>query len=145
MASTALLLLIIALIVTQIAARNFWNAGLPRAEEISRYAGVLMVYFTAPVLALHGLHVAVDAFTNMLPRLPRMVCALLAEASIFAFASITLWGGWIYLERAWKFKTPALGIRNIWLYGPIMLSLALLAVIAAWRIAAALCSTKASQ
>lgn len=144
-ASTALLLLIIALIVAQIVARNFWNVGLPRAEEISRYAGVLMVYFTAPVLALHGLHVAVDAFTNMLPRLPRLVCVLLAEVSVLAFAFATLWGGWMYLERAWKFKTPALGIRNIWLYGPIMLSLALLAVIAVWRIAAALRSTKASR
>lgn len=133
--STGLLLLIIMLIVAQIAARNIWNSGLPRAEEITRYSGVLAVYFTAPFLALHGQHVAVDVFTNMMPRLPRLVCNLLAEASVLAFAGLTMWGGWLYLERAWKFKTPALGIRNIWLYGPIMVAFALLCVIALWRIA----------
>ncbi|RDW13273.1 TRAP transporter small permease [Paracoccus thiocyanatus] len=134
--STGLLLLIIVLIVAQIAARNFWNMGLPRAEEISRYCGVLAVYFTAPLLALHGQHVAVDVFTAMMPRLPRLACNLLAETSVLAFAALTLWGGWLYLERAWKFKTPALGIRNIWLYGPIMASLLLLCAIALWRIVA---------
>ena len=55
--STGLLLLIVALIVAQIAARNIWSSGLPRAEEITRYAGVLAVYFTAPLLALLGQHV----------------------------------------------------------------------------------------
>lgn len=134
--STGLLLLIIALVVAQIAARNLWNAGLPRAEEITRYAGVLVVYFTAPLLALHGQHVAVDVFTNMMPRLPRLLCNLLAEISLLAFGVLTLWGGWLYLERAWKFKTPALGVHNIWLYGPIMASLLLLCVIALWRVAA---------
>nr|WP_111300325.1 TRAP transporter small permease subunit [Paracoccus saliphilus] len=134
--STALLLLIVTLIVAQIVARNFWNIGLPRAEEISRYAGVLMVYLTVPLLSLHGLHVAVDAFTGAMPRLPRLACATLAEASVLAFAALTLWGGWLYLERAWKFKTPALGIRNIWLYAPIMLSLVLLIAVAGWRITA---------
>ena len=140
--STGLLLLIVALVVAQIAARNIWSAGLPRAEEITRYAGVLVVYFTAPLLALHGQHVAVDVFTNMMPRLPRLICNLLAEISLLAFGVLTLWGGWLYLERAWKFKTPALGVRNIWLYGPIMASLLLLCVIALWRIAATIKENK---
>jgi TRAP-type transport system small permease protein len=142
--STGLLLLIVALIVAQIAARNIWSSGLPRAEEITRYAGVLAVYFTAPLLALHGQHVAVDVFANMMPRLPRLICNLLAEASVLAFSALTLWGGWLYLERAWKFKTPALGVRNIWLYGPIMASLLLLCVIALWRMAATIKETRAA-
>lgn len=132
--STGLLLLIVALIVAQVVARNIWSTGLPRAEEISRYAGVLAVYFTAPLLALHGLHVAVDVFTGALPRVPRLICAILAEASVLAFAVLTIWGGWLYLDRAWKFRTPALGVQNIWLYAPIMASLVLLATIAFWRI-----------
>jgi TRAP-type C4-dicarboxylate transport system permease small subunit len=141
--STGLILLIVALIVAQIAARNIWNMGLPRAEEITRYAGVLAVYFTAPLLALQGQHVAVDVFTSMLPRLPRLACAVLAELSVLAFASLTIWGGWLYLQRAWKFKTPAMGIKNIWLYAPIMFCFLLLAVIAIWRIMALIRTEKA--
>lgn len=141
--STALMLLIIALIVAQVVARNFWNMGLPRAEEISRYAGVLAVYFTAPLLALRGQHVAVDVFTNALPRMPKLICFVLAELSVLAFSALTLWGGWLYLKRAWKFKTPALGIQNIWLFGPVMLCFALLIVIAIWRIGAVLRAERA--
>lgn len=142
--ATFLLLLIIVLIVAQVVARNLWNVGLPWAEELSRFAGVFAVYFTAPLLALHGQHVAVDVFTNLMPRLPRTLCAIFAELSVLAFAALTLWGGWLYLQRAWKFKTPALGMQNIWLFGPVMLCFALLAVIATWRISALLRAERAA-
>ncbi|GGH44500.1 TRAP transporter small permease subunit [Frigidibacter albus] len=143
--ATGLLLLIIALIVAQVLARNLWNTGLPRAEEISRLAGVLAVYCTAPLLALHGQHVAVDVFTNLMPRTPRLACFVLAELSMLAFAALTIWGGWLYLDRAWKFRTPALGMQNIWLFGPVLLCIALLIVIALWRILAVLRAERAPR
>ena len=89
-------------------------------------------------LALQGQHFAVDVFTNLMPRLPRLICFVLAELSTFAFSLLTLWGGWLYLQRAWKFKTPALGLQNIWLFGPVLICFALMAVIALWRIFAVL-------
>ena len=136
--ATGLLLLIVALIIAQVAARNLWNTGLPRAEELSRLAGVLAVYCTAPLLALNGQHVAVDVFTNMMPRVSKLVCFVLAELSMLIFAALTIWGGWFYLERAWKFRTPALGLQNIWLFAPVLLCFAFLIIIAAWRIFAVL-------
>lgn len=132
--ATGLMLLIVVLIVAQIAARNFWNIGLPRAEELSRLAGVLCVYLTAPVLALRGHHVAVDVFVNLLPAMPRRLCRILAELSVIAFAGLSIWGGYLYLLRAWRFRTPALGMQNIWFHGPVLICLALLIVMAAWRI-----------
>ncbi|MDS9469067.1 TRAP transporter small permease subunit [Paracoccus sp. MBLB3053] len=134
MLTTGLMLLILALLVAQVAARNIWQVGLPRAEEISRLAGVLAVYLTAPVLALRGQHVAVDVFTGIMPRLPKLICRILAELSTLAFSVLSVWGGWLYLQRAWKFKTPALGLQNIWLFTPVMIALALLAVISVWRL-----------
>lgn len=143
--ATGLLLLIVALIVAQVAARNLWNTGLPRAEEIARFAGVLAVYFTAPLLALHGQHVAVDVFTNMMARAPRLVCFVLAEVSMAAFSLLTVWGGWLYLQRGWKFRTPALGLQNIWLFAPVILCFALLVLISLWRIQAVLRAERAQE
>lgn len=134
--ATGLILLIVASIIAQVVARNVWNTGLPRAEELARFAGVFAVYFTAPVLALRGQHVAVDVFTGLLPNAPRLGCAILAELSMLVFAALTIWGGWLYLQRAWKFTTPGLGVQNIWVFGPVLVCLGLLVVIAAWRIAA---------
>lgn len=136
MLSTGLILLIVSSIIAQVIARNIWSTGLPRAEEMARFAGVFAVYFTAPVLALRGQHVAVDVFTNLMPQAPRMLCAMLAELSMLGFAALTIWGGWLYLQRAWKFTTPGLGVQNIWVFGPVLISLGLLIVIAVWRIIA---------
>lgn len=132
--ATGLMLLIVALIVAQIAARNFWNIGLPKAEEATRLAGILTVYLTAPLLALKGQHVAVDIFVNIMPRLPKLVCHILAELSIAAFSMLSVYAGWLYLQRAWKFKTPALGLQNIWLFTPIIACFCLLTIISLWRI-----------
>ncbi|WP_336461413.1 TRAP transporter small permease [Frigidibacter sp. MR17.24] len=143
--ATGLVLLIVVLILAQIVARNLWNLGLPRAEELSRLAGILAVYMTAPMLALHGQHVAVDAFTGLMPRLPRLACAILAEAATLGFSLMTLWGGWLYLRRAWKFRTSALGMQNIWYFGPVMLCFALIVAIAGWRIAAAARAGRAAR
>lgn len=142
--ATALLLLIVALVVAQVAARNLWNIGLPRAEEVSRLAGVLAVYLTAPVLAIHGHHVAVDVFSNLMPRLPRIACRILAELSVMAFALLSVWGGWMYLQRAWKFRTPALGLPNIVLFAPVVACFVLLAGVALWRIGAILRAERAA-
>lgn len=141
--ATGLMLLIVGLIVAQILARNFWNLGLPRAEEISRLAGVLCVYLTAPVLALRGHHVAVDVFVELMPPLPQRFCLIFAELSVIAFAALSIWGGYLYLFRAWKFRTPALGMQNIWLYAPILLCFGLLIVMAVWRIRAILTHERA--
>lgn len=141
--ATGLMLLIVGLIVAQILARNIWNVGLPRAEEISRLAGVLCVYLTAPVLALRGHHVAVDVFVDLMPPLPQRLCLILAELSVITFAALSIWGGYLYLFRAWKFRTPALGMQNIWFYAPILLCLGLLIVMAAWRIRAILKNERA--
>lgn len=133
--ATALMLLIVLLLVAQVFARNVWNIGLPRAEEITRLAGVLTVYLVAPVLALKGQHVAVDVFVNLMPRVPQRICLALAELSIVAFSAVSIWGGWLYLQRAWKFTTPALGLPNLYLFAPIMACFTMLIIISLWRVA----------
>ncbi|MET0169724.1 MAG: TRAP transporter small permease subunit, partial [Aliihoeflea sp.] len=110
-----------------------------------RLAGVLVVYTTAPVLALRGQHVAVDVFINLLPRLPRTVCLVIAELSVMLFSALTVYGGWLYLQRAWKFKTAALGLPNIYLYAPIMACFVLLFIISAWRVATIVRTERAMQ
>lgn len=132
--ATGLMLVIVVLLVAQIAARNFWNIGLPKAEEATRLAGILTVYLTAPLLALKGQHVAVDIFVNIMPRLPKLVCHILAELSVAAFSILSIYAGWLYLQRAWKFKTPAIGLQNFWLFSPIVACFCLLVIISLWRI-----------
>jgi C4-dicarboxylate transporter DctQ subunit len=53
------LALLSGLIVLQVGARNFFDMGMPWADELARYCGVALVYLCVPILAMRGQHVAV--------------------------------------------------------------------------------------
>ncbi|PMR77335.1 TRAP transporter small permease [Billgrantia endophytica] len=129
-----LLVLIAVLIVTQVVARNLFSTGLPRVDEAARFAGIAMVYFTAPFLLLRGQHVAVTLLVELLPRLGRRLCLVVAELATLGFCILTLYGFYRFLLRAGRFVTPAMGMPNLWFYMPALVGLAILAVVAAYRL-----------
>jgi hypothetical protein len=59
-----LLAVMTAFIVVQVTARNVFDAGLPWAEELARYAGLGVVYLAAPLLLLNGKHIKVDMLVD---------------------------------------------------------------------------------
>jgi TRAP-type C4-dicarboxylate transport system permease small subunit len=127
-----------ALIVTQVAGRNLFDLGMPWADELSRFCGVALVFLGIPLLALRGLHVAVDMIPQMLPPAGRRFCAIAAELMVLAFAAMALWALWAFLGRAWKFATPTLGIPNWIYYAPAAIGFALLLAITIARLIALL-------
>lgn len=117
-----------AFIVIQVSARNVFNAGLPWAEELARYAGLGVVYLTVPLLLLQDKHIKVDIFLLRARGATARALAIANEVLVLAFCVLFLFGGWRFLQRAAQFSTAALGIPN-WLYylpaavGMIMLTL----------------------
>ena len=55
------------LVVLQVIAREIFVVGLPWADEMSRWAGLGVIFLVVPLIALHGAHVRVDMFLNLLP------------------------------------------------------------------------------
>lgn len=126
------------LILVQIVGREFFNAGLPWADELARFAGLAMVFLVVPVLLQHGMHVRVDYFLGKLgPRAQKRV-ELANEIATLAFCVLFVWAAYWFMQRAGRFSTPAVGIPNLVYYLPAMLGMALTLLVAIRRVARAL-------
>jgi TRAP-type transport system small permease protein len=133
-----LLAVMTAFIVVQVTARNVFDLGLPWAEELARYAGLGVVYLALPLLLRDDKHIKVDLLLLKLRGGAARALRLVNELIVLAFALVFLWGGWLFLQRAARFSTAALGIPNWLYYLPAAIGLLLFALVALQRVGSAL-------
>ncbi|WP_305970372.1 MULTISPECIES: TRAP transporter small permease [unclassified Mameliella] len=124
-----LLVLMAVLVVTQVAARNFYDLGLPWADELARFSGIGLVFLSVPCLAGRHVLVSVSMLPDASPPGARKVMHLIGDIATLGFAALMLWSFAEFLPRAGKFLTPAMRVPN-WVYYSLALtgSLFLLAV-----------------
>lgn len=88
------LLLLLALTLLQILARNLFDSGIADADALTRYLVLYVTFFGAAVAVERNKHIRIDAATALLSRravqqlyrplqaIAALVCALLAHAAI---------------------------------------------------------------
>lgn len=114
------------LILLQVVAREVFSAGIPWADELSRWLGFWVIFLVVPILMARDEHVKVDFFiARLAPPLRRLVMAG-NEVLGVVFCAAFLIAGWMFMQRAWRFSTPAMGWPNLVWYAPAMLGMALL-------------------
>jgi TRAP-type C4-dicarboxylate transport system permease small subunit len=128
---------ITALILVQVVAREAFAAGLPWADELARYLGFCVIFLVVPILLANDEHVKVDLFLNMLPPGARRAVGVANEVLTVVFCALFLYAGWLFMQRAWKFASPAIGIPNLVWYLPAMIGMTLLLLVAIRRAVAA--------
>jgi TRAP-type C4-dicarboxylate transport system permease small subunit len=126
----ALLALIALLVISQVAARNFFNAGLPWADELARFCSIALVNLTVPLLLLRREMVAVTLVPDMLSGRHRRWQQLVVDLCVVSFGGLMLYGFVTFLPRAGKFTQPATGMPNYVFYAPAMIGCVLLTLIA---------------
>lgn len=137
-ASMFLLALIAVLVALQVIARNFFDLGLPWADELARFSGIGLVFLTVPSLAARQLMVSVSILPDSLGPSPRRALVLLGDIAMLGFMALMLWGFAAFLPRAGKFVTPAIGLPNWFYYSLALLGSLALTAIAITRILATL-------
>ncbi len=126
------------LVLLQIAGRDLFGSGWPWADELARYSGLGLVYLTIPLLLLNDRHVKVDLLSNRFTGKAAYVLHVFNEALIVLFFGLFFWGGWVFLQRAAKFSTPALGMPNWLFYLPAAIGMLLFGLVALRRLLCAL-------
>jgi len=126
------------LVLAQIAARDVFGVGAPWAEELARYCGLSLVYLALPLLLLNDKHIHVDMLVKRLHGLPQRVVLVANEAFTVLFCALFLWGGWVFMQRASKFSTPAIGMPNWLYYLPAFVGMLVFTLVALRRLSRAL-------
>ncbi|WP_205749193.1 TRAP transporter small permease [Desulfopila sp. IMCC35008] len=109
------------LIALQVASRNFFSIGLPWADELARFTGLGVVFFTVPLLQYRGRHIAVDIFSSKLKGIASVVLRCINEAAVLVFCILLLVSFAHFLQRAAHFSTPAMGMPNWLFYAPALI------------------------
>jgi TRAP-type C4-dicarboxylate transport system permease small subunit len=143
--AVAALIAITALIMVQIGAREIFNAGLSWADELARYAGLIVIFMGVPALSARDEHVKVDMFLNMMPASPRRFFGISNDLLMVLFCAMFAYAGWLFLQRAARFSTPALGMPNLIWYLPAIAGMLLMLLVAIDRAIAALASRRSDE
>jgi TRAP-type C4-dicarboxylate transport system permease small subunit len=129
------LLVMSSLVVLQVIARDGFHLGFAWADELARYSGLIIVYLTAPILLFQNKHILVDMAINYLPGRWRAAIDCLIEALMIVFCLLFLWSGWLFIQRAGRFSTPALEMPNLIFYAPVLFGMVLLCAASIVRLA----------
>jgi len=105
----------------QVASRNLFDIGLPWADELARFTGLALVFFTIPLLQCRGRHIAVDMFTNRFTGLFKKILNGINEVLVLSFLVILLYAFYAFFKRAAFFSTPATGMPNWLFYSPALI------------------------
>ncbi len=89
----ALFVLIFALVLAQVVFRYVFNDPLVWSEELARLAFVWVAMLTWGLGSRRRSHIAVTFIPDMLPRVPRLLLAMLVQALIILFCAILAWHG----------------------------------------------------
>jgi TRAP-type C4-dicarboxylate transport system permease small subunit len=132
--SMVMLALMSVLVVGQVVLRNFFDLGLPWADELSRIANIALVFFAVPALMLHNRHIAIDLLFSALGARGKAILRFANYALISLFSAIFLFGLYKFLMRAGKFTTPSLSMPNYAVYAPVAIAVVLLLAVALYRL-----------
>lgn len=130
----ALLVVMAVLLLLQIVGRDLMQAGWPWADELARYSGLAVVYLTVPLLLQRDLHVKVNLLSSRLQGRPAAALHVWNELLTVAFSGVFLWAAWVFMQRASRFSTPALGMPNWLYYLPALLGMAMFTLVALRRL-----------
>ncbi|PCI28344.1 TRAP transporter permease DctQ [Candidatus Kaiserbacteria bacterium] len=132
--SMMMLALMSVLVVGQVILRNFFDLGLPWADELSRISNIALVFFAVPALMLHNRHIAIDLLFSALGPRGKATLRFANYALITLFSAIFLYGLYKFLMRAGKFSTPSLSMPNYAVYAPVVMAIVLLLAVALYRL-----------
>jgi TRAP-type C4-dicarboxylate transport system permease small subunit len=139
--SAALAFGLVALLVTfDVAMRNLGFGTLPWVVEITEYALPFATFLAAPWLLYSGQHVRVDALVGALPRRAALAIEFAADLAGLAIALLFVYYGLAVIVDSWRINSliiKTLVFPEWWLFAPLPLCGALLALEFARRLAAA--------
>ncbi len=123
----------VAIIFVSVLTRYVFNYPIIESVELARLAFVWTILLAIAVGVFRHAHVAIYNFRDCLPLAWRVVVARVVHLATAAFGALMLWYGIKLAMRVWATSFPTLGWSQAWLYVPLALSGALIALHGASR------------
>ena len=133
-----LLLISVALNVTQVFTRYVMNDPLFWTEEMVRYTTVWLTFVGAAAASLYGDHMDMNLFLEVKSRRFQAFHQAFLQIVILAFCVLIIWQGTKFCILNGMQTAPATGLPMLYVYGATVVGSVLLALVTLHKIAAAL-------
>lgn len=98
------------------------------ASEIATLAFAWVVFFGAAACVKYRMHPAIDVLVERLPEGMGRAVRVFNHVLLLSFFAFMTWFGTRFAIDAWDSPSPVLRMPQTWLYGPVALCSALMAV-----------------
>lgn len=98
------------------------------ASEIATLGFAWVVFFGSAACIKYRLHPAIDVLVERLPPGGQRAARIFNHVLLMSFFGFMVWFGTRFAIDAWDNPTPVLRMPQTWLYGPVALCSALMAV-----------------
>ena len=98
------------------------------ASEIATLAFAWAVFFGAAACVKYRLHPSIEVLVDRLPAGARRAVRVFNHVLLLSFFGFMTWFGTRFAIDAWDSPSPVLRMPQTWLYGPVALCSALMAV-----------------
>jgi len=98
------------------------------ASEIATLGFAWVVFFGSAACVKYRLHPAIDVLVGRLPAPAQKAARVFNHVLLLSFFCFMVWFGTRFAIDAWDSPSPVLRMPQTWLYGPVALCSALMAV-----------------
>jgi TRAP-type transport system small permease protein len=126
--SAALLVLLVALMAAQVAARYVFGSPIAWTEELARFVLIWLAFMSAVFVTAERRHIVVDVLSRRLSRRARLALECAASAAVVGACAMILPSGIAFARHMGGVRSPALGIPVSWWYWAAAIGFALIAL-----------------
>jgi len=133
-----LLLIIVALVFSNVVGRYFLHAPIRWSDEVAQFLFLWLSYLGALAALMGGRHYSFPNLINMLPANLRLAAKTVSDLIVLAMLAILVWGGVVLVDLLHYQRSPAIDLPVYYVYAALPLVSFLMALVIVFQIIARL-------
>ena len=133
-----LLVVIVALVFSNVIGRYFLHAPLRWSDEVAQFLFLWLSYLGALAALMGGRHYSFPNVINMLPANLRLAAKTVSDLIVLAMLAILVWGGVVLVDLLHHQRSPAIDLPVYYVYAALPLVSFLMALVIVFQIIARL-------
>lgn len=129
-----LLIVIVAVIFTNVVGRYFFHAPLRWSDELAQFMFLWLAYLGALAALMGGRHYSFPNLIDLLPARLRLAVKTLSDLLVLVMLGVLVWGGMRLVDLLQHQRSPALDVPIYYIYAALPLVSALMALVVVGQI-----------
>jgi len=129
-----LLILIVAVIFTNVIGRYFFHEPLRWSDEVAQFLFLWLAYLGALAALMGGRHYSFSNLIDLLPTKVRLAVKTLSDIIVLAMLGILVWTGVQLVDLLQHQRSPALDVPIYYIYSALPFVAALMALVVTYQI-----------